>query len=165
MRPEATQQLSIFLSCFALFPLPFVSNRFPASSEQRQCSNDVSPSKAGACHTSRLPNRPEITGVPHHNRKQRNTTFPERELPDGSGELGPPDVSRGTPRRGAHAAPLSLRPHLPFPHSGGPGRRKPGHGKGWCGRPGGLRAGLTRICAELHIQSPPLECTKLLGSL
>ena len=80
-------------------------------------------------------------------------------------ELGPPDVSRGTPRRGAHTAPLSLRPHLPFPHSGGPGRRKPGHGKGWCGRPGGLRAGLIRVCAGIHIQSPPLECTKLLGSL
>ena len=27
----------------------------------------------------------EITGVPHHNRKQRNTTVPERELPHGRG--------------------------------------------------------------------------------
>ena len=32
-----------------------------------------------------VPNRPEITGVPHHNRKQRNTTVPERELPHGRG--------------------------------------------------------------------------------
>lgn len=40
-------------------------------------------------------------------------------------------TSQGDPQGlGAHAGPLSLRPHSPFQHSGGPGRRKPGHRRG-----------------------------------
>ena len=152
MRPEATKQLSIFLLCFSLFPWPFVFNRFPASSEQRQCSNNVSPLKAGACNTSRLPNRPWVL---HHTQKQRNTTSLKQSCPTAVGTMVH-QMSQGD----LQGWPPSLRPHLPFHHSEGPGRRKPGHGRGWCGRPAGLRAGRTRVCAGLRIQSPPLECTK-----
>ena len=74
--------------------MPFVFNRFPASSEQRQCSNNVSPFKAGACNTSRLPNRP--WGAASH-KKAKKLDIPETELPDGSGDYGPPGVPRGPP--------------------------------------------------------------------
>ena len=40
-------------------------------------------------------------------------------------------TSQGDPQSlGAHAGPLSWRSHLPFHHSGGPGRSKQGHGRG-----------------------------------
>ena len=110
-------------------------NRFPASSEQRQCSNNVSPLRQERGTPVDFPIAPGccITQKSKETRHSRDRAARRQQ------ELGPPDVSRGTPRRGAHAVPLSLRPHLPFPHSGGPGRRKPGHGKGWCGRPGGTQ--------------------------
>lgn len=46
-------------------------------------------------------------------------------------------VHQGDPQGlGAHTGPPSLRSRLPFHHSEGPGRRKPGHGRGvvWPGR-------------------------------
>ena len=54
-----------------------------------------------------------------------------------------PQVFQGDPQGlGAHAGAPSLRPHLPFHHSEGPGRRKPGHGRGWCGTQGRTDSGL-----------------------
>ena len=114
-------------------------NRFPESSEQRQCSNNVSPFKAGACNTSRLPNHPWVL---HHTEKQRNSTFLRQSCPTAVGTMVP-QVFQGDPQGlGAHAGAPSLRPHLPFHHSEGPGRRKPGHGRGWCGTQGRTDSGL-----------------------
>lgn len=99
-------------------------NRFPGSSEQRQGSNHVSPSKAGACNNNRLPNRPEISGVSHHNKKQRNKTFPETELPDGSGDYGPPDFPRGPPGAWSPRWAPQLEATLAFPPSWGSWQKK-----------------------------------------
>ena len=56
-------------------------------------------------------------------------------------------TSQGDPQGlGIHAGALSLRPHFPFHHSGGPGRRKPGHRRGMmclaCGTQGRTDLGL-----------------------
>ena len=63
-----------------------------------------------------LPNRPESNwGAASHTKKQRNRTFPETELPNGSGDYGPPDVPRGPPgARSPRWAP-QLEATLAFP--------------------------------------------------
>ena len=78
----------------------------------------------GPCNTSRLPNRPEITGVPHHNRKQRNMTFPKTELPDSSGDSGPPDVPRGPPGAWSPCWAPQLEATLAFPQFWGSWQKK-----------------------------------------
>ena len=84
--------------------------------------------------------------------KQGKTTFPGTELPDGSGDDGPP---RGPP--GARS------PHLPFHHSEGPGRRKPGHGRRvvWPGRGTQGRTDLGLCWAPRPVTT--LEVFKVLG--
>ena len=78
----------------------------------------------GPCNTSRLPNRPEITGVPHHNRKQRNMTFPKTELPDSSGDYGPPDFPRGPPGAWSPRWGPQLEATLAFPPFWGSWQKK-----------------------------------------
>ena len=58
---------------------------------------------------------PIAPGVLHHTKKQRNTTFPETELPDGSGDYGPPDVPRGPPGARSPGWAPQLEATLAFP--------------------------------------------------
>ena len=95
--------------------MPFVFNRFPVWSEQRQCSNNVPHLRQEPVTPADFPIAPRVTGVLHHTKKQRNTTFPETELPNGSGDYGPPDVPRGPPgARSPRWAP-QLEATLAFP--------------------------------------------------
>ena len=74
-------------------------------------------------------------------------------------------MSQGDPQGlGAHAGPPSLRPHLPFHHSEGPGRRKPGHGRGmvWPGRGTQGRTDLG-LCWAPHPVTTTLGVYKVLG--
>lgn len=73
-------------------------------------------------------------------------------------------VHQGDPQGlGAHTGPPSLRPHFPFHHSEGPGRRKPGHGRGvvWPGRGTQGRTDLGLCWAPRPVTT--LEVYKVLG--
>ena len=72
----------------------------------------------------------------HHNIKQRNTTFPETELPDGSGNYGPPDFPRGPPGAWSPCWAPQLEATLAFPSFWGSWWKKarPWKGDGVAGR-------------------------------
>ena len=140
-------------------------NRFPVWSEQRQCSNNVPHLRQEPVTPADFPIAQRVTGVLHHTQKSKETQhFPRQSCPTAVGTMVH-QMSQGDPQGlGAHAGPPSLRPHLPFHHSEGPGRRKPGHGRGmvWPGRGTQGRTDLG-LCWAPHPVTTTLGVYKVLG--